>query len=559
MELTDFTGADALMMLEAIPVASLCVDADGTIVHANHVAIAMTGAGAGIVRNPATQLLPDWHSVSASAARSFRRETSLRRGDGSAIPVELSFARFGDGLTVVVMRDLIDEKALELMRLELERQNEEALSQSEAAERRLGFIIDMLPQAACVFDAEDRYVLWNEEYAALYPEIASHLRVGIPFREILEISFNSGDMREMVTDQPDWVEERMQRHALPASQQEHLLRDGRWLRHDDRRTPDGGAIGMRVDITDLKRREEASRLLFDANPMPMMICDAVTLDVVAANHAAMALYGLAAERLLEKRITDFHEAGEGERLGALLRGLEGDCEARTVWRQRASDGSEHHVLIYVRILNEGPSRRLLLTIADVSDRVRAEAHATHLAHHDPLTGLPNRMQFLEALEAAANVARGAGAELAVHYLDLDGFKPVNDTYGHATGDVLLKQVAGRLKSVLRSGDMVARLGGDEFAILQYPPAAGAVEVADRCIQALCEPFDIEGRRIAISVSIGIALASENGFDPDELMSAADAALYKAKASGRGTWRQGRSAVGVAGTLAPQAIGALSQR
>ena len=541
MELTDFTGADALMLLEAIPVASFCVNADGTIVHANEAAAAMVGTGAAIVKTPASRLLPEWHSVSVAAARTFRRETILLRQDGGTIPVELSFVRFGDGLTAVAMRDLIDEKALESMRFELERQNDEALSQSEAAERRLGFIIDMLPQAACVFDAEDRYVLWNEEYAALYPEIASHLRVGIPFREILEISFNSGDMREMVIDQPNWVEERMQRHALPASQQEQLLRDGRWLRHDDRRTPDGGAIGMRIDITDLKRREEASRLLFDANPMPMMICDAATLDIVAANHAAVSLYGHATEQLMQKRVTDFHEAGESERLGALLRGLDGDCEARTVWRQRASDGSEHHVLIYVRILNEGPARRLLLTIADVSDRVRAEAHATHLAHHDPLTGLPNRMQFLEALGSAADVARGAGAELAVHYLDLDGFKPVNDTYGHATGDVLLKQVAGRLKSVLRSGDLVARLGGDEFAILQYPPAAGATDVADRCIQALSAPFDLEGRQIAISVSIGIALASENGFDPDELMSAADAALYRAKADGKSTWRHSRSA------------------
>jgi diguanylate cyclase (GGDEF)-like protein/PAS domain S-box-containing protein len=320
-----------------------------------------------------------------------------------------------------------------------------------------------------------------------------------------------------------------------------MLRDGRWLRHDDRRTPDGGAIGMRIDITDLKRREESFRLLFDANPMPMMVCEAATLHIVAVNAAAIALYGFTGEEILQKRITDFHAPDESERLDAIMRGVEADCEARTVWHQQTASGTEHHVLIYVRVLHEGASRRLLLTIADVSDRIRAEAHATHLAHHDALTGLPNRMQFRNRLEAALETAARGGEELAVHYLDLDGFKPVNDTFGHAAGDLLLKQVAERLKSVLDAGDLVARLGGDEFAILQQASAARATEVANRCIRALEKPFGIENRQIGISVSIGIAVAPENGLDPDELMSAADTALYQAKASGKSTWRRSRAA------------------
>jgi diguanylate cyclase (GGDEF)-like protein/PAS domain S-box-containing protein len=399
----------------------------------------------------------------------------------------------------------------------------------------------MLPQAACVFDAEDRYVLWNEKYAALYPEIAAHLRPGISFRDILEISLKSGEMPELVTDPGTWIEERLAKHALAVSQHEQMLRDGRWLRHDDRRTPDGGAIGMRIDITDLKRREESFRLLFDANPMPMMVCEAATLHIVAVNAAAIALYGFTGEEILQKRITDFHAPDESERLDAIMRGVEADCEARTVWHQQTASGTEHHVLIYVRVLHEGASRRLLLTIADVSDRIRAEAHATHLAHHDALTGLPNRMQFRNRLEAALETAARGGEELAVHYLDLDGFKPVNDTFGHAAGDLLLKQVAERLKSVLDAGDLVARLGGDEFAILQQASAARATEVANRCIRALEKPFGIENRQIGISVSIGIAVAPENGLDPDELMSAADTALYQAKASGKSTWRRSRAA------------------
>ncbi|WP_455272394.1 diguanylate cyclase domain-containing protein [Rhizobium herbae] len=539
--MTDFTGADALMLLGAVPVASLCVNAGGIIVFANEAIRAMSGVGSALARTPVSRLLPEWHTVSNASAKSFRRETLLLRGDGSVIPVELSVVRFGDALTGVVIRDLIDERSLESMRLELERQSDEALLEARAAHQRLGFFIDMLPQAACVFDAEDRYILWNEKYAALYPEIADHLRPGIPFREILEISLASGDMPELVTDPDHWIEERMKRHRLPVSQEEQVLRDGRWLRHDDRRTPDGGAIGMRIDITDLKRREESFRLLFDANPMPMMVCNAVTLDILAVNSAAVALYGFAPEAMRQKRVTDFHAPGESERLGTTLRGLEGDCEARTVWHQNAADGAEHHVLIYVRIIHEGLSRRLLLTIADVSDRIRAEAHATHLAHHDPLTGLPNRMQFRQKLESALVRAARDGEELAVHYLDLDGFKPVNDTFGHAAGDMLLKQVAERLKSVLLNGDLVARLGGDEFAILQHASTARVADIADRCILALGKPFGIANREIGISVSIGIAVAPENGFDPDELMSAADTALYQAKASGKSTWRRSRTA------------------
>ncbi|WEZ84112.1 diguanylate cyclase [Rhizobium sp. 32-5/1] len=538
--MTDFTSADALVFLGAVPSACLCVNGGGIILFANEAVCAIAGAGPALARTPVSRLLPQWHALSATQAKSFRRETILLRHDGSAIPVELSLVRWereGAVLTGVVIRDLIDERALDSMRVELERQNEQILAEAEAAHRRLGFIIDMLPQAACVFDAEDRYVLWNEKYAALYPEIAPHLQAGVSFRDILRISLDSGDMPEQIEDPESWIEERMKKHAQLSSQDEQMLRDGRWVRHDDRRTPDGGAIGMRIDITDLKRREESMRQLFDANPMPMMLCEVGTLAILAVNEAAIALYGFSRTDLLSKVVTDLHVGEEGARFGKTLLGLDVECEARTVWRHRTAGGEERHVLIYVRFLNEGSNRRLLLTIADVSDRIHAEAHATHLANHDPLTGLPNRMRFRQALETALGQATLSGQETAVLYLDLDGFKPVNDTFGHATGDDLLKQVAQRLSAVLRTGDLVARLGGDEFAILQHASVQAAEHVAQRCIQALCQPFSIGDRQIDISASIGIAVAPGNGIDPDGLMSAADTALYEAKAAGKNTWRR----------------------
>jgi diguanylate cyclase (GGDEF)-like protein/PAS domain S-box-containing protein len=308
------------------------------------------------------------------------------------------------------------------------------------------------------------------------------------------------------------------------------MNDGRWLRYDDRRTPDGGAIGMRIDISSLKQREEWLRQLFDANPMPMLLCDGDSLAILEANHAALQFYGYERSALLAKAVFDMHAEGQGEEFAARLGDLDGDCEARTVWRQRTAQGREHHVLIYVRVLYEGGDRRLLLTIADVSDRVLAEAEANRLAHHDILTGLPNRMQFYKALDEAFKIGATEGVVI-VYCLDLDGFKPVNDTFGHAAGDEVLQLAGERLRSAA-GGHLVARLGGDEFAILVKTEDQADIGLADRCISALNAPFRIKG----LSISIGIAAASVAAGDRETLVQAADRALYRAKSAGRNTWR-----------------------
>jgi diguanylate cyclase (GGDEF)-like protein len=192
-----------------------------------------------------------------------------------------------------------------------------------------------------------------------------------------------------------------------------------------------------------------------------------------------------------------------------------------------------HVLIYVRLIHEGTAKRLLLTIADVSDRVHAESEANRLAHHDALTGLPNRVLFYKELEEA--IAAGGADELVVYCLDLDGFKPVNDTFGHAAGDAVLKQVAERLKA--QAGDrMVARLGGDEFAFLFRAQGETRTDLANRCIAALERPFVLKGLSIKIGLSIGIASSPTDGIDGEALVQAADRALYSAKAAGRGMWK-----------------------
>jgi diguanylate cyclase (GGDEF)-like protein len=176
------------------------------------------------------------------------------------------------------------------------------------------------------------------------------------------------------------------------------------------------------------------------------------------------------------------------------------------------------------------------THEDITERRRAEAEIMHLARHDALTGLANRMLFTEKLEEAN---KRHGDSFAVIMLDLDKFKAVNDTLGHPAGDRLLVQVAERLKSSIRETDVLARLGGDEFAIIQEGgsnPHEGAIALALRIINAIAQPFDLNGHQANIGTSIGIALAPEHGVDPEDLLKKADIALYDAKAGGRNDFR-----------------------
>jgi diguanylate cyclase (GGDEF)-like protein len=186
----------------------------------------------------------------------------------------------------------------------------------------------------------------------------------------------------------------------------------------------------------------------------------------------------------------------------------------------------------------GVAVRWIGTYRDVTEAYEAEARIAHMAHHDALTDLPNRVLFHERLDEGLLRVRQCDEKLAVLYLDLDKFKNVNDTLGHAAGDKLLLAVAGRLRTCVRGSDMVARFGGDEFAVLQLglagPNEAGIL--AERIVTHLSEPYDIDGQRAAIGASAGIALAPADGETSEQLLGNADMALYRAKEDGRRTFR-----------------------
>jgi diguanylate cyclase (GGDEF)-like protein/PAS domain S-box-containing protein len=177
------------------------------------------------------------------------------------------------------------------------------------------------------------------------------------------------------------------------------------------------------------------------------------------------------------------------------------------------------------------------SFTDISTRKAAEERIHYLAHHDALTGLPNRLHLQSRLEQALASARRENKKLAVLFIDLDRFKLINDSFGHHVGDGLLVQVAERLRESVRESDVVARLGGDEFIVALTDIEQNTVNtVADKMLQYLSRPYLVAGHEVHSTPSIGVGLFPDDGQDLETVMKNADAAMYEAKAAGRNTWR-----------------------
>ncbi len=212
------------------------------------------------------------------------------------------------------------------------------------------------------------------------------------------------------------------------------------------------------------------------------------------------------------------------------------CECRI---RRRSDGSFRHLEMRARYFYDeaGQAIRSVGVVIDITERKEAEERFAHDARHDALTGLPNRALFHERLNEATARARH-GEAFAVLCLDLDRFKDVNDTFGHPEGDRLLVEAAARLRSHLRAQDTLARLGGDEFAIIQTGviDPADAARLAARLVECLAEPFLLKSQGVLVGASIGVAMAPRDGERAEDLLIAADLALYRAKAQSARGWR-----------------------
>jgi diguanylate cyclase len=203
-----------------------------------------------------------------------------------------------------------------------------------------------------------------------------------------------------------------------------------------------------------------------------------------------------------------------------------------------ADGTSLPVEVLSRPFDYDGGEVTLSAIRDLSERKQAEWQIRQLAFHDGLTGLPNRYLLNDRLTQALELAARTGRRLAVLYLDLDRFKFVNDIFGHGAGDRLLVEVAGRLSAVVRSMDTVARIGGDEFVVIQalaeHPQSSASL--AERLIESLSRPYQLEGRQVEIGVSIGIASYPDDGATAPVLLKSSDIAMYRAKTSGRGRYQ-----------------------
>ena len=262
--------------------------------------------------------------------------------------------------------------------------------------------------------------------------------------------------------------------------------------------------------------------------------------IIVCNRRYLEMYGLSADVVRPgcslRKLLEYRKASGSlaldvdaylQRIGELLE--TGETSELLI---DTGDGRTIHV-----VTQPLPNGGWVTTHEDVSRQKEAEARIEHMAHHDALTGLPNRVLFHAQLEHALRW-QGRAGRVSVLFIDLDNFKNINDTLGHQVGDILLKTVASRLESCVLSGDIVARLGGDEFVIVQTElgDPTDAANLATRVREAILDSCEIANHNIVVDASIGIAISPDDGTDPDELIKNADLALFGAKASGRGTYR-----------------------
>lgn len=289
----------------------------------------------------------------------------------------------------------------------------------------------------------------------------------------------------------------------------------------------------------LRQREQEFHAAIENMSQGLIMFDA-SARIVVCNERYMQMYALSPQLaqpgytlrdLLEHRIANGTFAGDaGQYIEQLRAGIARDDTSRLI--TELADGRTISV-VNRRMANGG----WVATHEDITERRDAEKKIAHMARHDVVTDLPNRVLLRERLgEALAGVKRGG--RLAVLYVDLDRFKAVNDTLGHPVGDELLRMVAQRLRGCVRQTDTIARVGGDEFAIIQTDiegPQCTS-QLAGRICDAIRAPYEIDGHTAIVDSSVGISLSPDDSVEPDTLIKNADMALYRAKAEGRGTYR-----------------------
>ena len=406
-------------------------------------------------------------------------------------------------------------------------------------------VIDNLPAHLTVKDTEGRYLLVSKSYGEWWDRGTDEI-IGKKADDLLDDVLEAEKLKA--------TERRVLETGEVVEKEVEVNKNGRpynWLLIKfPIKGPDNSAEAIGTVAVDITERKHAEDLIQEQREQLDQILRHVPEAVVTTdaegtiktfNPSAERTFGLssaeAVGRNVKLLVPERHRTAHDAHIEKVRDNLSPNSISPRQVAGQHEDGTEFPMELSVAKMGPDGTRGLVYVARDTTEQRRIEAHIAHLAHHDPLTGLPNRVMFRKRIEERVESAR-CGESFALLYLDLDGLKGVNDTLGHPVGDELLKLVAGRLRDCVGEHDMVARLGGDEFAIIQVSndPPLNARALAERICSAMGAPFDLQNHQTVIGTSIGIAVAPRDGAETDQLLNHADMALYRAKSDGRGSYR-----------------------
>jgi diguanylate cyclase (GGDEF)-like protein len=442
-----------------------------------------------------------------------------------------------------------EDVTVEIARLEALHANQDKLASQNM---RFEAAVENMSQGLCMFDGGERLVICNAAYAEMYRLPPELVRPGTQHAEI--VAFRDTHGMQPVKGAKSFSRRHWELRGGETSRRVRVeLADGRIISVHHRPTPDGGWVATHQDVTDELRRvarlEARERDLALQNMRFEAAVENISQGLcmfdserrlVICNSAYARLYNLPPELMAPgtslERILDYRFEHGMVPVGGRNAYVEGRAELvrkRMFARDVIEMEDGRAIAVNHHPMGDGG---WVATHEDITEQRRSEARIRHLARHDALTDLPNRIYFREEMEKAEGQLR-RGLSVAVLCIDLDYFKAVNDTQGHAVGDAVLRLAARRLEDAAGGSHLVARLGGDEFAILATGLAGPdeAAAIAGRVVESLAAPMPIEGLSIQIGASVGVAVAPTDGNTAETLLNNADLALYRAKSEGRGTW------------------------
>jgi diguanylate cyclase (GGDEF)-like protein/PAS domain S-box-containing protein len=424
-----------------------------------------------------------------------------------------------------------------------ERRSEERLREQNI---RLDAALNNMCQGLCMFDTAGRLLISNKRYLELYGLSPSVVKPGCSLIELLEHRKATGTFSGDAQEYAAGLLAGIAKGKTGSVTQE--LSDGRVIILINEPMADGGWVATHEDITerrmaekDRDRTKNFLNTVIENVPATLVVKDARERRFVLVNKAGEEFFGVAREQMIGKTDYDFFDKNEADVITArdnevLQSGNQLVVEDHPI----RTPGRGHRLVTSKRLTILGDDHKpayLLGVIEDITERKQAEAKIAHMAHHDSLTDLPNRIAFNECLLSTLDRATASKDTFAVMCLDLDRFKEVNDVFGHSTGDDLLREVARRLQAEA-GGAFIGRLGGDEFIIIAAdgPQPSTAERLSERLLGAVCGDIEIGDQVLRVGLTIGIALYPTDGSDPATLIGNADAALYRAKAEARGSIR-----------------------